>query len=325
MQFDRRAFFQMAAGLAAIGLPSTVVRAEDFPSRSVRIIVGYAAGGTLDIVARLIGQQLTDRTGQQFVIENRGGAGGSLGAETVIRSTPDGYTIHLCNSADIVNAILDDKLSFNYIRDTVPIASVANGPLVLVVPPSFPAKTVAEFVAYTRANPEKVSYGSAGIGTVPHMAGELFKAMAKVDMVHVPYRGLAPAITDLLSGQIQAVFSSMPPAIEQIKAGKLRAIAVTSKDRVESLPDIQTIGAVLPGYEATLMVGLTGPKGTPAVVIEKLHKEINAALADPAARARMLGLGVVPAPMSQADFGKLISAESEKWSNVIKVANIKGR
>jgi tripartite-type tricarboxylate transporter receptor subunit TctC len=240
-----------------------------------------------------------------------------------VRAPPDGYTLLLCGSPDAINATLYDKLSFNFIRDIAPIASIARGPNVLVVHPSFPAKTIPEFIAHAKANPGKVDFASAGIGSVSHMAGELFMAMAGVNMVHVPYRGLAPALTDLLGGQVQAIFSTTPPSIENVRAGKLRALAVTSAVRSEALPDLTTIGDFLPGYEATLLTGLGAPKTTRTEIIERLNKEINAALADPGMKARLADLGNVPVPMTSADFGKLIADETEKWGKVIRTANIK--
>jgi tripartite-type tricarboxylate transporter receptor subunit TctC len=324
VQLHRRALLRLAAGAAAVPTSSRIARAQGFPSRPVRIVVGFSPGGTLDIVARLIGQRLSEQLGQQFVIENRGGAGGSLGAEVVVRAPPDGSTLLLCNSGDLVNeTIYDKKLSFNFLRDVAPVASIANGPLVLVVHPSVPAMTIPEFIAHIKANRSEVSFGSAGIGTVPHMAGELFKAMAGVDLLHVPYRGLAPALNDLLGGQVQAVFSSIPPAVEHIRAGKLRAVAVTSTVRSETLPDVPTVGVFLPGYEATLMVGIGAPKDTPAEIVERLSKEINAALADPSVKARFADLGLVPLSMTSAEFGNFIANETEKWGRVIRAANIK--
>jgi tripartite-type tricarboxylate transporter receptor subunit TctC len=297
--------------------------AQAYPTRPVRIVVGFASGSASDIIARLVGQRLSERLGQPFVIENRGGAGGSLGAESVVRAPADGYTLLLCGSADAINATVYDKLSFNFIRDIAPVASIADGPLVLVVHPSFPANTVPEFIAHTKTNPKLVSFGSAGIGTVAQLAGELFKAMAAVDMVHVPYRGLGPALTDLMGGQVQAVFSTMPPAIAQVRAGKLRALAVTSAARSEALPDLPTIGDFLPGYEATLMNGLGAPKRTPADIVGRLNKEINAIIGDPGMKARLDDLGNVPASMTSADFGKFLADETEKWGKVIRAANIK--
>jgi tripartite-type tricarboxylate transporter receptor subunit TctC len=325
MKLPRRKFLHLAAGAAVLPVVSRIAHAQAYPARPVRIIVGFASGSASDIIARLIGQKLSDRLGQPFIIENRGGAGGSLGAEAVVRAPPDGYTLLLCGSADAVNATVYDKLSFKFIRDIAPVGSIAHGPLVLVVHPSFPAKTVPEFIAYTKANPGKVSFGSAGIGTVAQLAGELFKAMAEVDLVHVPYRGLAPAITDLIGGQVQAVFSTMPPAIAQVRADKLRALAVTSATRSEALPDLPTIGEFLPGYEATLMNGLGAPKNTPAEIIERLNKEISAALADPGMKAPLADLGNVPVAMAPADFGKFLADETEKWAKVIRTANIKSQ
>jgi tripartite-type tricarboxylate transporter receptor subunit TctC len=289
----------------------------------VRIVVGFGSGSAFDILARLIGQSLSERFGQPFVIENRGGAAGSLATEAVVRAAPDGHTLLLCGSPDAINATLYDKLNFNFIRDIAPIASIARGPNVLVVHPSFPAKTIPEFIAHAKANPGKVDFASAGIGSVSHMAGELFKGMAGVNMVHVPYRGLAPALTDLLGGQVQAIFSTTPPSIENVRAGKLRALAVTSTTRSEALPDLPTIGEFLPGYDATLLTGLGAPKTTRADIVERLNKEVNAALADPAMKARLADLGNAPVPMTSADFGKLIAAETEKWAKVIRAANIK--
>jgi tripartite-type tricarboxylate transporter receptor subunit TctC len=257
------------------------------------------------------------------VIENRGGAGGSLGAEAVVRAPADGYTLLLCGSADAVNATIYNKLSFNFIRDIAPVASIAHGPLVLVVHPAFPTKTVPEFIAHTKSNPGKFSFGSAGIGTMAHLAGELFTAMAGVNMVHVPYRGPGPALTDLMGRQVHAVFSTMPPAIAQVQAGKLRALAVTSAMRSEALPDLPTIGDVSPGYEATLMNGLGAPKNTPAEIVEKLNKEVNTTLADAGMKARLADLGNVPVLMASAGFGKFLADETEKWGKVIRAAGIK--
>jgi tripartite-type tricarboxylate transporter receptor subunit TctC len=313
----------LAAGAVAVPDLSRVACAQSYPTRPVRIVVGFASGSSSDILTRVIGQWLSDRLGQPFVIENRGGAGGTLGAEAVVHAPPDGYTLLACGSADAVNATMYDKLNYNFIRDIAPVATISRGPLVLVVHPSFPAKTIPEFMAYTKANPGKVAFGSAGVGTVAHMGGELFMAMAGVNMVHVPYRGLAPALTDLLSGQVQAIFSTTPPAIAHIEAGKLRAVAVTSAMRSEALPDLPTIGDFLPGYEATLLQGLGAPKNTPAEVIDRLNKEITAALADPGIRARLADLGNDPVAMTPAAFGKVLADETEKWGKVIRTANIK--
>ena len=323
MKIRRRKFLHLAAGVAAMPAVSRIARAESYPSRPVHIIVGFAPGSASDIIARLISQRLSERLGQPFVVENRGGAGGTLGAEAVVRAPPDGYTLLLCGSPDAFNATIYDKLSFNFIRDIAPVAGISRGPLVLVVHPSFPAKTVPEFIAYAKANPGKINFGSAGVGTVAQLAGELFKVMAGVDLVHVPYRGLAPAITDLIGGRVQAIFSTMPPAIAQVRAGKLRALAVTSATRFEALPDLPTIGDFLPGYQATLMNGLGAPKNTPTEIVDRLNNEINAALADPGMKAGLADLGSEPLAMTSADFGKLLVDEADKWAKVIKTAGIK--
>ena len=323
MAIPRRTFLQLAGGTVMLPVLPGTVRAQAYPAKPVRIVVGFAPGNAADVITRLTGQSLSDRLGQPVVIENRAGAGGTLGTEAVVRSAPDGYSLVSCSSADAVNAAIYDKLNYNFLRDIVPVAAIAGGPLVLVVNPSFAAKTVPEFIAYAKANPGKVSYASAGIGTVVHVAGELFKAMAGVNLVHVPYRGLAPAVTDLLGGQVQAIFSTMPPVIEHIKAGTLRGLAVTSAARYDALPDLPTIGDALPGYEATITFGLGAPRNTPADIIDRLNKETNAALADPAIKVKLAGLGVVPSPQSSAQFGKLLADETEKWSTVIKSAGIK--
>jgi tripartite-type tricarboxylate transporter receptor subunit TctC len=322
MILPRRKFLYLAAGATALPLVSRSVQAQAYPSRPVRIIVGLAAGSASDIIARQIGQALTERLGQPFVIENRGGAGGTLSTEAVVRAAPDGYTLLLTGSADTITATTYKKLNYNFIRDIAPVASLASGPLVLVVNPSFPAKTIAEFIAYAKANPGKISFGSAGTGTVAHMAGELFKVMAGVNMVHVPYRGLALALTDLLGDRVQAVFATMPPAIANVRSGKLRALAVTSTMRFETLPDLPTMGEFLPGYEATITTGLGAPKNTPVEIIDRLNKETNIILSEPGIKARLAGFGVVPVPMAPADVGKRIAHETEKWAKVIRAANI---
>lgn len=319
----RRQFLRMAASAAILPALPSFAWSQTYPARPVRIVVGFAAGGASDILARLIGQSLSERLAQPFVVENRGGAGGSLGAEAVVRAPPDGYTLLLCSSADAVNATLYEKLSFNFVRDLAPVGSIASGPLVLVVHPSLPAKTVPEFVAHTKANSGKVVFASAGIGTVAHMAGELFKVMAEVDLVHVPYRGLAAALTDLIGGQVQAVFSTMPPAVEHVRTSKLRALAVTSASRSETLPDLPTIADFLPGYEASLMTGLAAPRNTPSEIVERLNKEINSALADPLMKARLADLGNVPVSTTVAEFGQSLAEETEKWGKVIRTANLK--
>ena len=323
MKLPRRQFLHLAAGAAALPELSRAVWAQTYPARPVRIIVGFGSGSAADILARLIGQWLSERLGQPFVIENRGGAGGNLGTEAVVRAPPDGYTLLLCASTDTINATLYDKLNFNFIRDIAPVAGIARGPNVLVVHPSFPAKTVPEFIAHAKANPGKVSFASAGIGSVSHVSGELFKASAGINMVHVPYRSLAPALTDLIGGQVQAIFSSTPPSIEFVRAGKLRALAMTSAMRSEALPGLPTIGDFLPGYEASLFTGIGAPKNAPAEIVERLNKEIKAALADAGMEVRLADLGNVPMPMTPAEFGKLLAEETEKWGKVIRAANIK--
>ncbi len=289
----------------------------------MRIIVGFAAGGPNDILARLMGQWLSERLGQPFIIENRPGAGSNIATEAVVRAPPDGYTLLLIGPANAINATLHDKLNFNFIRDIAPIASVMRGALVMLVHPSVPAKTLPEFIAYAKANPGKLSYGSGGIGGITHITPELFKMMAGVNMVHVPYRGVAPALTDLLGGQLQVVFVNVAPSIEYIRAGKLRALAITTTTRSDALPDIPTVGEFVPGYEASTLFGLGAPKNTPTEIIDKLNEVINAALADPKVKARLADLDGTVLAGSPADFGKLIAEEIEKWGTVIRVANIR--
>jgi tripartite-type tricarboxylate transporter receptor subunit TctC len=313
----------LAAGTAVLPVLAPFARAQAYPSRPVRIIVGFAAGSASDILSRLVAQSLSDRLRQPFIVENRGGAGGTIGAEMVARAPADGYTLLYCGSADAVSAGMYDKLSYNFLRDIAPVAGMARGPLVLVVNPSFPARTVPEFIAYTKRNPGKVAFASAGVGTVAHVAGELFMAMADVKLVHVPYRGLGPAMTDLLGGQVQAIFSTMPPAIAHVKAGRLRAIGVTSAARSEALPDLPAIADVLPGYEASLINGIGAPRNTPADVIEKLNKAISAIVTDPGMKARLADLGNEPLAMTPAEFGKLLADETEKWGNLIRTAHLK--
>jgi len=321
MKLPRRAFLRLAVGATALPALPRFAQAEIYPSRPVHVIVGLGPGSASDIIARLIGQRLSERVGQPFIIENRGGAAGSLAAEGVVRASPDGYTLLLANSADAVNAALYDK--FDIIRDIAPVASLSRGPFVQVVHPSFPAKTVSEFIAYAKANPGKINFGSAGIGSLGQLASELFKVMAGVQMVHVPYRSMPAALTDLIGGRVQVVFSTLPPAIAQVRAGKLRALAVTSTMRSEALPDLPTIGDFLPGYEASFANGIGAPKGTPVEIVDRLNRDINAALADPAVKARLADLGVVPVPMTSADYGGFRVDEMEKWGKVIRAANIK--
>ncbi len=323
MRLSRRQLLYAAAGAAALPVVSRFAWAQTYPSRPVRIIVGFAAGGPNDILARLMGQWLSERLGQPFIIENRPGAGSNIATEAVVRAPPDGYTLLLIGPANAINATLHDKLNFNFIRDIAPIASVMRGALVMLVHPSVPAKTLPEFIAYAKANPGKLTYGSGGIGGITHITPELFKMMAGVDMVHVPYRGVAPALTDLLGGQVQVVFVNVAPSIEYIRAGKLRALAITTTTRSDALPDIPTVGEVVPGYEASTLFGLGAPKNTPTEIIDKLNEVINAALADPKVKARLADLDGTVLAGSPADFGKLIAEEIEKWGKVIRAANIR--
>jgi tripartite-type tricarboxylate transporter receptor subunit TctC len=323
MKLPRRKFLHLAAGAAALPTVSRIARAQAFPSRPVRIIVPTAAGGPNDILTRLIGQWLSEHLGQPVIIENRPGAGTNLATEVVVRAPPDGYTLFSAGPASAINATLYEKLSFNFIRDTAPVAGIIQVSNVLVVHPSFPAKTVPEFIAYARANPGKLSMASGGIGTGSHMAGELFKMMAGVDMVHVPYRGAGPALSDLLGGQVQVMFDLMPNSIEHIRAGKLRALAVTTARRSHELPDIPIVDDFVPGYEASAVFGIVAPRNTPVETVDRLNKDINAALADPKIKARLAQLGGTVLAGSPAEFGKLIADETEKWGKVIRAANIK--
>ena len=300
-----------------------MARAQTYPTRPVRLIVGFDAGGAADILARLMGQWLSERLGQQFVIENRSGASGNIAAEAVVRAAPDGYTLLLPGSTDVINATLYEKLNFNFIRDIAPVASITRAPHVIVVRPAFPAKTVPEFIAFAKANPRKVSMASAGIGTPSHMSGELFKMMAGIEMVHVPYRGAGQALVDLLGGQVQVFFSSLPSSTAYVRTGDLRALGVTTATRSETLPDVSAIGDFLPGYEASGITGLGAPKNTPADIIETLNKEVNAGLGDPKIKARLGELGVTALPGSPTDFGKLIADETEKWGKVVKFVGVK--
>ena len=323
MKISRRRFLHLVAGVAALPTMSHIARAETYPARPVRWVVPQAAGGASDTSARLMGQWLSERLGQPFVIENRPGAGGTIGTEAVVTSPADGYTLLLAGSFNAVNATLYDKLNYNFIRDIAPVAGIMRNPLVMEVNPSVPAKSVAEFIAYAKANPGKLSMGSAGNGTPQHMAGELFKMMAGVDIVHVPYRGSAALLTDLLRGEVHVAFDPMLSSIEHVRAGRLRALAVTTATRAEALPDIPTVGELLPGYEYTGWVGIGVPKGTPVGIIEKLNQEINAGLADATIKARLAGLGGTPLVSSPTDFGKLIAEQTDRWAKVIRTAGIK--
>jgi tripartite-type tricarboxylate transporter receptor subunit TctC len=323
MKLPRRQLLYLAAGLAALPVVTRFARAQAYPTRPVRIVVGFAAGGGLDIVGRLMGQWLSERLGQTFVIENRPGAASNIATEAVVRAAPDGYTLLLVNPTNAINATLYEKLSFNFIRDIAPVATIIHIPSIIVVHPSVPTKTVTEFIAYAKANPGKIHVASSGTGSAAHMTGELFKMMTGVNLVHVPYRGTGPALTDLLGGQVQAMFVAIPSTIEYINAGKLRALAVTTTTRSEVFPNVPTVGEFVPGYELSNWQGVGAPKNTPANIIEKLNKEINAGLIDPKMKARLADLGAIPFPGSPADFGTLVAAETEKFGKVIRAANIK--
>jgi len=323
MKLLRRRFLRLVASAPALPIVSRMVWAQTYPSRPVRLIVGFPAGGGSDITARLMGQWLSERLGQTFVVENRPGAATNIATEAVVKSAPDGYTLLLFGSSSTINATFYDKLPFNLVHDIAPVASINRVPYVMEVNPSVPAKSVPEFIAYAKANPGKINMASAGNGSVQHVSGELFKMMTGVSMVHVPYRGGAPALTDLIGGQVQIMFDALTGSIEYIRASKLRALAVTTATRSEALPDLPTVGDFVPGYETSSWSGIGAPKDTPTEIIAKLNNEINAALADPKIKARLADLGSVPMPMSPADFGNLIDESVEKWGNVIHTANIK--
>jgi tripartite-type tricarboxylate transporter receptor subunit TctC len=319
----RRHFLHLAAGAAVLPTVSQIAHAQSYPNRPVRLVVGFAPGGGNDITARLMGQWLSERLGQPFVIENRPGAGTNVATEAVVNAVPDGYTILFVAPSAAINATLYEKLNFNFIRDLAPIAGIMRIPNVMVVNPSVPARTVPEFIAYAKANPGKINVASPGVGTSVHLSAELFKMMTGVDMVHVAYKGSAPSLTDLLGGQVQVSFATMPASIEFIRTGKLRALAVTTATRSPALPEVPTVGEFVPGYEVSTWYGLCARMGTPAEVIDKINKEINAGLADPTMKARLADLGGVTIPGSPGDFGRLIADETEKWAKVIRAANIK--
>jgi tripartite-type tricarboxylate transporter receptor subunit TctC len=316
----RRQLLQLAGAALLAPTSSSVAWAQAYPARPVRLVVGFAAGGVTDIVARLVGQWLSERFGQQFMVENRTGAATNVATEGVARAAPDGYTLLVSSASNAINATLYVNLNFNFIRDTVPIASIISTPLVMVVNPSFSANTVPEFVAYAKANPSRINMASSGSGSPPHVAGELFKMMAGVSMVHVAYRGDVPAITDLLAGQVQVYFGTLPATIEYVRAGDLRALAVTGATRSQALPNIPAMGELLPGYEATIWNGLNAPKNTSPEIVEKLNRQINAALADPKFTARLADLGAEPLPGTPANYAKLVVDETEKWGKVVKVS-----
>jgi tripartite-type tricarboxylate transporter receptor subunit TctC len=321
MKLPRRAFLHLAAG--ALPLVSRTAGAQTYPSRPVRILVGFTAGGATDILSRLMGQWLSERLGQQFITENRVGSGSSIAAEAAVRAPPDGHTLLLVTVANAINTTIYDKLSFDLIRDIAPVASLMRVPLVMVINPSLPAKTIPELIAYAKANPGRINMASSGSGGSVHISGELFKMMTGVDMIHVPYRGSAPALTDLLGGQVQVMFDLLPSSLEHIRAGRLRALGVTTATRSEALPDIPTVGDFVPGYEASAWQGVGAPRDTPTEIVNKLNAEINAGLADAKIKARIASLGGTVIAGSPADFGKLVADETEKWAKVIRGANIK--
>jgi tripartite-type tricarboxylate transporter receptor subunit TctC len=320
---SRRRFLRLAAGAAVLPTASRIARAENYPTRPIRWIVGFGAGTSVDIFARLIGQFLSERLGQPLVIENRPGAGGNIATEAVVRAAPDGYTLLDITSANIWNATIYDNLSYNFIRDIAPIAGTVRGLGVMEVIPSFPAKTVPEFIAHAKANPGKISFASSGVGTPQHLYGELFKMMAGIEMTHVPYRGSPQSLTGLFGGETQVIFDTLATSIEHIKAGRLRALAVTSASRSGQLPDVPTVGEFLSGYEATSWQGLGAPKGTPVEIIERLSREASAAIADPTLKSRIENLGYATFPIAAAELTRFIADETEKWAKVIRAANIK--
>jgi tripartite-type tricarboxylate transporter receptor subunit TctC len=321
MKLPRRSFLRLAAGALTLPAASRFARAQSYPTRPVRIIVPFPAGQASDSIARLMGQWLSERLGQTFVVENRTGAGGNIATEAVVRAPPDGYTLLLVGLSNAINATLYQKLNFDFIRDIAPVASIGGGPYVMVVNPAVPAKTVAEFVAYAKTNPGKINMASSGNGALTHVFGELFKTMTGINLVHVPYRG--GYVPDLLAGQTQVVFGTIASCMQLISAGKLRALAVTTATRSPELPDIPTVGESVPGYEASAWYGVGAPRNTPTEVIDMLNKEINAAVADPDMKTRFAGLGVDLVSMTSAEFGKFIADETEKWGKVIRAANIK--
>ena len=319
----RRRLLYLAAGSTALAATAKISSAQTYPTRPVRIIVGFTAGGAFDIVARLMGQWLSEQLHQPFIIENRPGASTNIATEAVIRAPADGYTLLLGGGTNAINATFYEKLNFNFIRDMAPVGGIARFPNVMDVSPSFPAKTVPEFIAYAKANPGKINMGSAGNGTTQHLSGELFKMMTGVDLNHVPYRGSAQSVTDLLGGQVQVSFDALPASIEFIKSGKLRALAVTTAKRAEAMPDLPTVGEFVPGYEASAWNGLCAPAHTPTEIIGSLNEVINAGLADPKIKARLTALGATTLAGSSADFEKLIAEETEKWGTVIRAAKVK--
>ena len=323
MTLPRRRFLRLAAGAAALPGVSRLAWAQSYPTRPVRLIVGFAAGGASDILARLLGQWLSERLGQQFVIENRPGAGTNIATEAVARAPPDGYTLLFVSVSNVINATLYDRLTFNFIRDIAPVAGIVRQPALMMVNPSVPAKTVPEFISYAKANPSRVNYASIGIGSSNHVAGELFKMMTGIDMVHVPYRGGAPALSDLIAGQVQVMFIGPVGSMQYVRDGTLRVLAVTTTTRAEALPDIPTVADFVPGFEASSWFGIGAPRNTPPEIANKLNEEINAGLAGPQIKARLAELGGTVLAGSPADFGQLVVDETEKWGKVIRAANVK--
>jgi tripartite-type tricarboxylate transporter receptor subunit TctC len=323
MKLHRRQFLRLVAGAAALPARPRIAMGQPYPTRPVRIIIGFGAGGVGDIVARLIAERLSERMGQQFVIENRPGAGTNIATEAVANTAPDGYTLLFATSANAINATLYEKLSFNFIRDLAPVAGLFDAPLIMEVDTSFPARTVSEFIAYAKANPGKINFASGGVGSPPHVSGELLKMMAGINMIHVPYRGMPPALADVLGGQVQLIFTFMPESIEYIRTGRLRALGVSTASRLDALRDIPTVRESLPGFEATVMNGLCAPRNTPQAIIDALNLEINAVLADERIKARLDDWGLRALTGSPADFGRLILNDTEKWAKVVRFAGVK--
>jgi tripartite-type tricarboxylate transporter receptor subunit TctC len=323
MKLPRRTFLYVAASAAALPSVSRVAWAQSYPARPVRILVGFAAGQAIDILVRIVAQSLSDQLGQQFVIDNRPGAGGNLAAEVVVRSPPDGYTLLAVGMNNMINATLYERLSFNFIRDIAPVASILRAPQVMLVNPSVPARTMSEFITYAKANPGKINMASAGVGSPTHLSGELFRMMTGINMLHVPYRGSPAALTDLIAGQVQVMFDNVASSLEHIRTGRLRALAVTTTTRWEGLPDIPTVSDVVPGFETGGMAGIGAPKGTPPEIVEKLNKGINSAIADGKVKTRLVELGGTVLPGSPGDFEKLIAVETEKWAKVVKFSGAK--
>ncbi len=323
MKLPRRQLLHLAAGAAALPAVARTASAQSYPTRPIRIVVGFAAGQAIDIVTRIVGQSLSERLGQQFIIENRPGAGGNIGTEVVVRAPPDGYTLLAIGSNNMINATLYEKLNYDFIQDIAPVASIYRVPQVVEVNPSFPATTLPEFIEYAKANPGKINFASAGSGSVAHLSGELFKVMAGVNMLHVPYRGAPAALTDLIGGQVQVMFDNMPSSMEHIRAGRLRPLAVTAATRLEGLPDIPTVGDFVPGFETSAWAGIGAPRNTPVEIIDKLNREINAALADPKIEARMADLGGMVLALSPTEYGKRIAEETMKWAKAVKFSGAK--